>query len=207
MGKRVQCTICRHKHRHEIEIALVHRMGVRAIAARFGVGWNAVHRHGQRHMTAVQKAALLVALRPSEIDLEQLRRSEGENLLGALVSQRARLATYSDHSMAIGDAKAAIAAENAIRENLALVARLVGQFATHHTTTTTHLLVSPSYLKLRHVLVTTLRRHPAAARDVSAALAELEREAAGEIIEGQAVLPPPNPDAGSDRPNGKSPAP
>jgi hypothetical protein len=65
----VACSICCHERRHQIELALVHRVPLRTIAVRFEVSLDAVHRHGRNHPSAAMRAALLSAQRPTEVDL------------------------------------------------------------------------------------------------------------------------------------------
>jgi hypothetical protein len=205
MGKRgTRCSICSHdKHRVSIELGIVHGVSASVLAQRFGVSKFAIIRHAKAHLSPVQRAALLSATKPSAIDLEALKISESEGLLHALVTQRARLHQHSELAASLGDIKGAVQAENSIQSNLSLVARLLGQLATHHNVTHTSLLVSPDYLRLRQALVGALRPYPEAGRAVAAALYALESDAAKQItaaakpplvIEHQAApatLPPP----------------
>jgi hypothetical protein len=155
------------------------------------------------------RAAILAAQQPQAVDLEQLQRSENEGLLAQLVSQRARLQLTVEQAQSLGDTSGVVRAERAITQNLELVAKLLGQLVQHHQVTHASVLVSPDYLKLRQVLVETLRPHKAAALDVGRALAKLEQEAATTIkakaakangvpvlIEGRAepISPPVPPD-------------
>jgi hypothetical protein len=179
MGK--ACTICRHNRRHQIEIALAHRVPLRVIAARFAVSLDAVGRHRRNHLSPAMVAAILAAQKPSEVDLEQLQRSEAEGLLSQLVAQRARLQQHADMALELGDVGRAIASERAITSNLELVAKLLGQLVQHHEVTRTSILISADYLQLRHAIVSALRPFPDAARAVGAALHALESEAAKDI--------------------------
>jgi hypothetical protein len=69
-----KCSCCTSPHRREIDLALVAGVGIDVIAKRFDVSRDSVWRHGKRHLSAVQRAALATALKPSAIDLEQLQR-------------------------------------------------------------------------------------------------------------------------------------
>jgi hypothetical protein len=180
-GRKGICSCCTHGARREIDLALVARVPVAVIAQRFGVSSDSVYRHGHKHVSAVQRAALMTNLRPSAIDLEALQRSEGESLLGQLVAQRATLQSYSAAAFEAGNVSAAISAERAVCDNLALVSKLLGMLIVRHEVSHTSLLVSPSYLELRETLLRVLLPHPAAARDVAAALHELEAKAAEAI--------------------------
>jgi hypothetical protein len=166
----------------------VHRVPLRTIAARFGVGADAVQRHGKNHLSAPMRAALLTAVRPSKVDLEALERSENEGLLCQLVAQRARLQQLSERSTELADVRAAVGVERAITDNLTLVAKLLGQLVQRHEVRATSILISSDYLQLRSTIVRALRPYPEAARAVSAALHELETEAATEVTQAKRPL-------------------
>lgn len=201
-----QCTICAHKHRHQIEVGLAHGIAHNALARRFGVSADAVGRHAANHVGPALKAAILSAQAPSAIDLEALQASEQEGLLSQLVHQRARLQQLAAMAADFADVKAAVSAEGAITANLALVGKLLGMIIQRHDVRSTNLLISADYLALRQTIVQALRPYPQAAAAVGAALHRLETEAAAAItdrasgpakspatIEGRAELPPPPP--------------
>lgn len=177
------CTICTHDKRASLELGLVHRVPARVLATRFGVSKDALHRHRRNHLTPQQAAALLAAQKPSVIDLEALQASESEGLLANLVSQRARLQTYTEMSIEMGDPTGAVRVERVITSNLELTAKLLGQLVQHHEVRSTSILVSPDYIELRHAIVRALQPYPEAARAVGAALHGLESRAASEITE------------------------
>jgi hypothetical protein len=64
---------------------------MRELAKRFECSSDALQRHSKRHLTPTQRAAILTAQKPTDVDLEALQRSEGEGILSQLVAQRARL--------------------------------------------------------------------------------------------------------------------
>jgi hypothetical protein len=103
------------------------------------------------------RAAILVAKRPTEIDLDALRVSEAEGLLGQLVHQRARLQQHLDMAMSVGNLQGAVQAERVVLSNLETVGKLLGTLAQHHVVTRASVLVSEDYLRLRQTLITTLR--------------------------------------------------
>lgn len=177
------CTICSHPKRHQIEIGLVHRVSQRVLARRFGCSEDALQRHRHNHLRPAIAAAILVAQRPSLVDLEALQKSESEGILSQLVTQRARLQTHSDLASELGDVRSAVACERAITGNLELVARLLGTIVQRHSTTHTNILISADYLKLRQTIVETLRGFPDAAKAVGAALYAIEADAARDITE------------------------
>src|SRR5262245_10693858 len=175
------CSVCNSPQRREIELALVTRLPVSTIAARWGVSRDSAWRHGRLHLTPVQRASYLTALKPSGIDLEELQRNESQSLLAQLLAGRAKLQTYSATSFETGQLSVAVSAERGVTENLSLVSKLLGMLVQRHEVAHTSLLVSPSYLELRETLLRVLRPHPAAAADVAKALSELESRAAKDI--------------------------
>jgi len=182
LGKRgTACSICQHAKRHLIEIGLTHHVPLRVLARRFECSPDALQRHRHNHLTPQMMAAILVAQKPSEIDLETLERGEAEGLLAQLVTQRARLQQHSDLSLELGNAAGAVAAERAITSNLELVAKLLGSIVQRHSTTHTSILISADYLTLRAAIVGALRPYPDAARAVGSALHGIETDAAKAI--------------------------
>jgi hypothetical protein len=176
-----KCSCCSSPYRREIDLALVARVPCSVIGRRFGVSNDSVERHAKHHLSAVQAAALASAMRPSGIDLDALRESEGSSLLGQLLAQRANLQVIGQAAFEAGNHQAAIAAERAVTDNLDLLSKVLGLIITKHEVRSTSLLISPDYLALRHALVEALRPYPEAARAVGAALRLLEDKAADDI--------------------------
>jgi hypothetical protein len=183
MGKKTGpvCQVCASPQRHLVELGLVHRVSLRVLAKRFSLDQTSIHRHRHRHMSPQLVAAMLTALRPSDVDLEALQRSESEGLLGNLVAQRARLQLLSEMCFEDGELHAATTVERAITSSLELTSKLLGMIVQRHDVRSTSILISADYLKLRQTLIAALRPFPEAARAVGAALAQLETEAAEDI--------------------------
>jgi hypothetical protein len=164
-----------------IELGLVHRVPVRVLARRFSLSKDSLFRHRRLHMSPQLVAAMLAAQRPSDIDLEALRRSESEGLLGSLVSQRARLQMLSEMAFEQGEVSAAASVERVVTTSLEPTSRLLGQLVQHHEVRSTSILVTSDYIRLRQAITAALRKHSEAARDVARALHALEIEGAKEI--------------------------
>ena len=164
-----------------VELGLVHRVPLRVLSKRFGLSAAAISNHRKTHMPPQLKAALLLATKPSEIDLEELRKREGENLLASLVTQRARLSMLSELCFQAGELHAAVSVEKAITASLELTSKLVGMLVTRHSVTHANVLISADYVLLRATIASALRKHPEAAHDVAQALAELEAAAAQDL--------------------------
>jgi hypothetical protein len=181
MGKKgPECQVCAHASRHLIELGLVHRIPVRVLARRFGLGKDPIFRHRRLHMSPQLIAAIAAAAHPTEIDLEALQRSESEGLIGNLVAQRARLQMLSEMAFAAGEVSAATGVERAITGSLELTSKLLGMLIQRHEMRS--VLITADYLRLRQAITTALRPYPEATHAVGTALAELETEAAEEIV-------------------------
>lgn len=200
------CICCSHPERARIDLMLASGIGRDTIAAQFGINEHAVMRHGKAHLSPAARLALVANTRPGDpLDLDKLRQEEGSTLLVGLRDQRARLRGIGDTAAQGGDFKSAVAAERAITNIFELIGKLCGELINRSEVRNVSLLVSPDYHRLRTVLLETLRAHPAAMRDVAAALARMENEALSEpapaprsapLIEAQALpatSPPPLP--------------
>jgi hypothetical protein len=182
------CTVCMHPKRAQIEIALTLGLGTIVLSRCFGIPDYTLRRHRRLHLTPAARAAYLAAMKPSEIDLEALTRSESESLLANFIASRARLSLLSQEALEKGDTRTAILAERSVIASLHEVAQLLGVSVQKHETRHLNVLVSPDYLRLRHAIIDALRRHPGALKDVTEALAELESKKAEEIVKTRPLL-------------------
>lgn len=172
-----QCKTCHHPERAKIELGLAHRVPVRVLANKYGLTKESIFRHKNRHLTPQLRAALLKAVRPSEIDLEQLKHSESEGLLQHLVAQRARLYALSDQAETLGDLRAAAQLQGRLISNLELTAKLLGELRTASATVVTNILVSEEYHTLRAALIQALRPFADARQAVARVLQSVEAKA------------------------------
>jgi hypothetical protein len=171
-------------------LALTYGQSARSIAEQFGFAYDCCLRHSKRHLSPSQRAALLAASRPSEIDVEALTRQESQGLLAHLVAMRARLQAHAQACAAQGNLRGAILAERVQLATLELGARVVGRLINHTQVTHAHLTLTPSYLNLREALIRILRPHPEIAAEVAAALAAIETAEGQEITAAAAKAQP-----------------
>jgi hypothetical protein len=187
------CSICSHKARAAIDLALVSRLNQAVIAERYGVSFHSLKRHYARHLSPAQRLALASAVTPQGVggvSLDELKRVEGEHLLANLVSQRCRLGNYAELAAATGNIGEANNSERLIQRNLELVARLIGDLVDRKEIRHVSLFTSADYYALRSTLSEALRKHPAAARDVAIALSKME----GVMLRSEPTAPaPPEP--------------
>jgi hypothetical protein len=178
---RGHCGACAHARRDLIDVGLVCATPRSVLAKRFDLSEWTLTRHSQNHLPPTARAAIMTALAPEDIDLEQLQRSESESLLASLIAQRARLATMAQSAMEHDLPSVAIQAERAVLANLETVSRLLGMLVNKTEITTRSILLTPQYLALRRILVEELRGSPEIAARIAARIGALESDAAMEI--------------------------
>lgn len=160
----------------------MHLVPAPALAAKFRVSKDAIHRHAKNHLSPQMRASILAAEKPTDaIDLEELRTRESEGLLSNLIAQRARILVKGEKALELGDVKASIAAEGAYGNSLMLTAKLLGQLVQHHDVRHSSVLLAPDYLALRAALIEVLRAFPDAAKAVAAKLHQIESDGARDI--------------------------
>ena len=171
------CQVCRHDERARIELALAQGIAQKHVAGRFGVSMYSVHRHRKTHMPAKLKAQLAVAGVPSNIDLDELRKSESESLLQHIVAQRARLYALLELAEDCEDPRVAAQVHGRITANLEQAARVLGEINAASTHIHNNLVVTPEYLELRQGLLQALRHYPDARSAVSDVLRDIDGSA------------------------------
>ncbi len=180
-----RCAVCDSAARPLVELGGVHGLSASVLAGRYGLSRFSIARHLRNHVSPAAAAAILVATKPSAIDLEQLTESEGSALLGNLVAQRARLTALGQRAAEDAALAIAIAAEKAITSNLEVTGKLLQRFVLRTDHRHLHVLADPRWIQLRQRLSATLRRFPDAAMAVARDLAEIEGAAAKEILAGK----------------------
>jgi hypothetical protein len=170
-----KCSVCVHSNRAEIELALARRLGLKTLAKRYGLSPPALSRHTKNHMPPqLKKTLAATARRPSELDLDNLRKDESEGLLQTALNLRARMYSQLDQAEEQGDLRAAASLDDRILDSLTFTAKLLGDLSTHSQTTINQLVVSPQYLELRSALIRALQPFPDARKAVSRVLRGLE---------------------------------
>jgi hypothetical protein len=177
----LRCTICNHPARPQIDLAIATGLSKRAVAERFGVSRDAVWRHAQAHLTAEMSAALATKLLQREGDTRGILLEEGAGVTEALKAIRGPLFGLFLAAVDTGDSKAAVALAGRLHENLALVAKLTGELVPHAGTSTTTILLSPDFQRLRGELIGVLAHYPEAQAEVTAVFRQAGVRAATEM--------------------------
>jgi hypothetical protein len=189
-----KCTICKHRERAAIDLALARRVSVYALAKRYQLGHDAIYRHSRNHLPPQLRAKLLAGP-DTEVDLDHLKATESQSLLANLVAIRHRLFGALDAAEEHGDGYMLTRTTSQLHQNLELTGKLLGDLGVGHTTIN-NVLVMPQYVEMRVALVNALRPHPEAARAVAAVLHQIESKAAADVTAT---------DAGRKLANGKVP--
>jgi hypothetical protein len=176
----LRCTICNHPVRPQIDLAIATGLSKRAVAQRFQVSRDAVWRHAQAHLTAEMRAALATKLLQREGDTRRIQLEEGVGVAEALKAIRCPLFGLFLVAVDTGDSRAAAALSGRLHENLALVAKLIGELARHAGTTITNILLSPDFQRLRGELMRVLARYPDAQAEVASVFRQAGLRAAAE---------------------------
>jgi hypothetical protein len=175
--KRVsKSSITEHVDCARIERDLALGRPLRVIAKKYGVSIAAAHRHKKRLPPQLRAALAAHALKPGE-DLEKLRISESEGILGNLAAQRARLLISQDAAMEAEQYGLVAQLASGVHRNVELTGKYLGEFAAHSTQTVISILLTPEYLDLRAALLRALQPYQEARAAVAAALHQVEERA------------------------------
>jgi hypothetical protein len=178
--KPTQCTVCRHRERAAIDLALARGVSVRALAKRYKLGVDSLYRHQRNGHLPAQLRAKLLAGPDTDIDLDRLREIESQSLLANLVSLRQRLMASVDVAEESGDGAMVARVASQLHKNLELTGRLLGDLAVG-STTIQNVLVLPAYVEMRVQLVKALAPFPEARQAVAQVLHTIEAKAADDM--------------------------
>jgi hypothetical protein len=150
-----------------------------AIARRFKLGADSVYRHSRNHLPPQLRASLLAGPDLAGVDLDKLKETESQSLLGNLVALRHRLFAALDTAEEFNDAGMLTRVSSQLHANLELTGKLLGDLSAG--TTNVNVLIMPQYVELRVALVQALASFPEARQAVAAVLHQLESKAAADI--------------------------
>ena len=157
-----RCTVCDHEARASIDAVLISGAALRDIAGRHGVSKSALERH---------KAGHLLAHLTKAKEVEEVARADG--LLSQVRHLQDRTLSILTTSEEAGELRTALAAIREARNNLELLAKLLGEL---DETPKVNVLVSAEWLTVRTTLLEALVPYPDARATVADALLGLEEE-------------------------------
>lgn len=155
-----RCTVCDHETRAGIDTALISGASLRDIAGRHDVSKSALERHKARHLpTHLAKAKEAAEVARADGLLSQVRHLQDRTLCILNSSEEA------------GDLRTALAAIREARNNLELLAKLLGEI---DEVPRVNVLISAEWVAVRSALLEALAPYSDARAAAAAALLGLE---------------------------------
>lgn len=155
-----QC--CRHPRVDELNKDLVRGMAIRAVARKYGLDGDAVHRHSRNHLTEEMRREIAVEIKrertqavATELNEERL---DIANTYEALARRVERLISKAELE---GNDGLALASMEGLRKVLHDIATMQGKLA-QQLTVQVSLMESREWIELRTILEPIFREHPAA---------------------------------------------
>jgi hypothetical protein len=176
-----KCAVCRHPDRWRLELLRAGGAGIDALAAKFGVSRDCVHRHWLLHVTPEMKAGYLCG--PAELaTLAERAAIEGDSVLDHLRLCRTVLTGQLANMTEAADARGAAYVAGQLTRTLEAIARVTGEIGElARSTVNIHgnviLTDSPAFARVQATLLRALAAHPGARADVVRALRDLDQEA------------------------------
>jgi hypothetical protein len=177
-----RCTICNHPDRWRLELLRAGGASMEALAQKFKVSPDALHRHWAKHVSPEAKASYLLG--PADyLTLMEKAAQEGDSVIDYLKIIRGALLAQLANMGAAGDARAVAYVCDKLTRTLEVYARVTGEVAdiarsqTYHVTNNVNILTEhPAFLKMQAAILRALGPHPQARADVVAALQALDAE-------------------------------
>lgn len=156
-----KCSVCTHEKRQEIDQALINGDSFRYVSQRFSVSTAALHRHrhGGHIAEALAKAQNAREVAAADNLLDQVRQLQ-KLALGILAK-----------AANAGDLKTALIGIREARGCLDLLAKLQGDLPQEGTV---NIVLSPSWVSLRTVILQTLEPYPEAKLKIAQALKKVD---------------------------------
>ena len=172
-----RCSICSHPEKARIELLKAAGASLDALAAKFSISRDSLHRHWKTHVPDSVKADYLCG-QAQLADLAEVAAAEGTSVIEYLKVVRTHLmARLADCSEA-GDARAVAMLANSLTGVLERIGRVTGEIATiaHGTINVTNnnvavLAEHPAFARLQSTLLRALGPFPEARTAVVDALA------------------------------------
>ena len=75
------CSVCSHRERAQIDMALARGVSAGALARRYKLGTDSLYRHARNHLPPQLRASLLAGPDLAGVDLDTLKETESQSLL------------------------------------------------------------------------------------------------------------------------------
>jgi hypothetical protein len=182
MRRKTTCTICRNDERWRIELLRASGVGLDAIAAKFNVSRDAVHRHWTLHVTPEMKANYLCG--PAQLSqLAEKAAHEGDSVLDHLRMVRTVLTGQLAAMSEAGDGRGAAYVAGRLTATLETIARITGEMgelarSTININGNVSIMNNPQFATVHATLLRALAPFPDARGAVVLALRDLDAEPA-----------------------------
>jgi hypothetical protein len=161
--------------------------GQKAVAKKYGMSKDSVHRHWSRHIDAKRKARLLVGP-VQEHTLRARLAEEGTSVIDQLRITRAGLFESYDIALKVSDLNAVAQLASKIHENLRICGNITGELASsplvqinNNNQIGSVLVESPEFAQFQKRLIGVLRDHPAAREAVIREFSRIEHPAQSDV--------------------------
>ena len=177
-----RCQVCRHEERWRIELLRAGGATLDALASKFGIQRDSIHRHYRDHVSDEMKAGYLAG--PVQLqELAAKAAEQGSSVLDHLHAVRCVLMGQLSLMTEGGDARGAGYIGGQLVKVLETIARISGELGELARSTTYNMPVqvnfvnSPIFLDLQRMMLRKLAGHPEALSAVVEGLRELEATA------------------------------
>jgi hypothetical protein len=154
------CTVCRHERLDDVDRALISGVPHVALSKRYGLSVFALSRHAKAHLPET----LALAHDAAEV-------SRADDLLNLILEQRDTARRVAKKAEKAGQGRTVLAAVQQLLKVCELEAKLAGQLKDGPTI---NVILSPEWVQVRAVILSTLAAYPEARAVVSGRLLELE---------------------------------
>lgn len=185
-----QCTVCRHADRARLEALRLAGASLDAVAGKFQISRDALHRHMHRHVSEADRLQYIADIPVQE--LAQRAANEGVSLLDYFSIVRGILLQQFQLCASVNDRNGVAILGGRLTEILRAIGAASGEIMkspmVQNINNSISITNSPVFLDLQQMLIRRLANHPAALSEVIAGLQELETRAAPRPIAGPPML-------------------
>jgi hypothetical protein len=170
-----QCTVCRHPDRVRIEALRLAGASLDAVAGKFQISRDALHRHMHRHVSEADRLQHISDVPVRE--LAQRAANEGVSLLDYFSIVRGILLQQFQLCASVNDRNGVAILGGRLTEILRAIGAASGEIMKSplvQNINSINITNSPIFLDLQQMLIRRLANHPAALSEVIAGLQELE---------------------------------
>ncbi len=178
------CTACKHPERARAELLLAGGASIQSVADKFGIPYQALRRHWQKHVSEGMKRMLSVG--PCKMaELGAKLTDENLSVLDHLRLIRGGLYAMFDNAVEARDRNGTAILAGRLHENLSAMAKLTGELSQSPAVVLNqqNIFMLPAVAELQAALLNVLSRHPDARVAVIAAFREMEQRMAAPQID------------------------